>query len=79
MDEDNRMEEGTNSPHNEYNNATKLEINSGGDSIEHGTLEVESFQQPKEEIVKHKTTRVATLDAFRGLTIVVSIYTLFYF
>ncbi|WJX18103.1 heparan-alpha-glucosaminide N-acetyltransferase [Trifolium repens] len=67
------MEEGTNSPHNEYHHATKLEINSGGDSIEHGTLEIESFQQPKEENVKHKTTRVATLDAFRGLTIVLMI------
>jgi cell division protein YceG involved in septum cleavage len=36
-------------------------------------LEGESVDQlPKEQVVKHKTSRVATLDAFRGLTIVVS-------
>jgi hypothetical protein len=37
-------------------------------------LEGESVDQlPKEQVVKHKTSRVATLDAFRGLTIVVSL------
>lgn len=75
-----RMEEGINSPHNEYGHTTKLETNGGGDTIENErdirtTLEGESVQQvPKEQEVKHKKSRVATLDAFRGLTIVVSTY-----
>lgn len=66
MDEAKRMEEGINSPHN-----------GGGDSIEHDnndTMKGESVHQPKEPDGKHKTKRVATLDAFRGLTIVVSIH-----
>ncbi|PNX54614.1 heparan-alpha-glucosaminide N-acetyltransferase-like protein, partial [Trifolium pratense] len=46
----------------------------GNNSFHNDTLEGESVDQlPKEEIVKHKTTRVATLDAFRGLTIVLMI------
>jgi len=78
MDEAKRMEEGINSPHNEYGHTAKLETNGGGDSIEHErdirtTLEGESVQQvPKEQEVKHKKSRVETIDAFRGLTIVVS-------
>lgn len=85
MDETKRMEEGIiNTPRNDYHNNTKLEIvktNGGGDSIEHDrdmrtTPEGEFVQETMEQeqpLVKQKTRRVATLDAFRGLTIVVSI------
>ena len=47
----------------------------GGDSIEKEKEEkVEEQQLEEQPLVKQKTKRVATLDAFRGLTIVVSAF-----
>jgi len=83
MDEAKRMEEGLSST--PQNGELKQEIektNGDGDSIEHDrdtrstTQEGESTRQIVEQeqpLVKQKTKRVATLDAFRGLTIVVSV------
>ena len=85
MDEAKRMEEGLKTTYNDYHKGElKHEIertNGNGDSIEHDkdariTQEGESVQQIVEQeqpLVKQKTRRVATLDAFRGLTIVVSV------
>ncbi|CAJ1891944.1 unnamed protein product [Sphenostylis stenocarpa] len=83
MDETKRMEEGLNSPFNEDGNKNDLKKQvtikrSNGDSIvehEKDTMAKpvaldESVEQP---LVKKKTKRVATLDAFRGLTIVLMI------
>lgn len=72
-----RMEEGIN------NTLSKME-NGGGDSIEHDrdTTKVECVEQTMEQeeqlsVKQRRTKRVATLDAFRGLTIVVSLVYLF--
>lgn len=73
-----RMEEGIN------NTLSKME-NGGGDSIEHDrdTPKVECVEQTMEQeeqsssVKQRRTKRVATLDAFRGLTIVVSLVYLF--
>ncbi|KAG4970583.1 hypothetical protein JHK85_037004 [Glycine max] len=85
MDEAKRMEEGLNTPHNDYHKGELKQeiekINGEGDSIEHDrdtrtTQEGESVQQIVEQeqpLVKQKTRRVATLDAFRGLTIVLMV------
>ncbi|KAL9318194.1 hypothetical protein ACSQ67_014711 [Phaseolus vulgaris] len=83
MDEAKRMEEGLSST--PQNGELKQEIektNGDGDSIEHDrdtrstTQEGESTRQIVEQeqpLVKQKTKRVATLDAFRGLTIVLMV------
>lgn len=91
MDEAKRMEEGRNTPQNDHHkDELKQEFektNGHGDSIEHDrdtrtTQEGESIQQIVEQeqpLVKQKPKRVATLDAFRGLTIVVSVLLSTYF
>ena len=83
MDEAKRMEEGFNTPRNEHHEVDlKQETKtSDGGIIEHDKdtkvmPEEEPVQQAVEQqqsLVKQKTKRVATLDAFRGLTIVVSV------
>lgn len=83
MDEAKRMEEGLRStPQNgnhkddDMKQETK-KSNGGGDSIEHDREVGESVEQtvePEQPVVKQKTQRVATLDVFRGLTIVVSVF-----
>ncbi|XP_027363134.1 heparan-alpha-glucosaminide N-acetyltransferase-like [Abrus precatorius] len=76
MDEAKRLEEGLSTPQNGYHkDELKQEIentNGDGDSIEH---ERDTRTTPEQEhsLVKHKTRRVATLDAFRGLTIVLMV------
>ena len=90
MDEAKRMEEGLNSP---MNGDGKDEIKKqesiksiGGDAIEHSKDAMaepvgESVQQTAQQgqpLVKQRTKRVATLDAFRGLTIAVSVLQTFF-
>lgn len=94
MDGAKKMEEGRlNSPLNDDANGDlkKQEINKvkNEDSIIEYDRETmvkpvgEPVQQIAEEdqqpLVKQKTKRVATLDAFRGLTIVVSVLQIFFF
>lgn len=66
-----RMEEGLrNTPENhkvkdEHEKETRVSVVGVGESIQ-------QTQQEEEPLVKPKTKRIATLDAFRGLTVVVS-------
>ncbi|XP_047151467.1 heparan-alpha-glucosaminide N-acetyltransferase-like [Vigna umbellata] len=74
-----RMEEGLNSPLNEDGDKNDLKkqvtikSSNGGSTVEHDrdTMAVDESAEPP--LVKKKTKRVATLDAFRGLTIVLMI------
>lgn len=86
MDEETkRMEEGIKSQLNDGGNKEydlkeeeTIQTNKGGSTTEHDkdtlakpvVLGESEVEQP---VVKQKTKRVATLDAFRGLTIVVSV------
>jgi len=75
------MEEGLNSPLNEDGNKNDLKkqvtikTGNGGSTVEHHRdtmakpVAVDEAAEPP--VVKKNTKRVATLDAFRGLTIVV--------
>ncbi|TKY62113.1 Heparan-alpha-glucosaminide N-acetyltransferase [Spatholobus suberectus] len=79
MDEEaKRMEEGLKSPLNDDGNKDELKkqetikTSNGGSIIEHDKS-VQPIAEQEQPLVKQKTKRVATLDAFRGLTIVLMI------
>lgn len=64
-----RMEEGNNLPLDDEVLKKQETTNINGDSDIKQQIAEQDDQQPA--LVKQKTKRVATLDAFRGLTIVV--------